>query len=119
LLLDSGRGRNRISVRPLFVVLQSCCLSLLVLLPPSDDPRPLVLRILPLLVQPAEEGALPGREGRHLLEDGLEELVVVVSGDDGEVFARSLLELGVEDMPVAVEDGDELVFDLREQVCPA
>jgi hypothetical protein len=30
-----------------------------------------------------------------------------------------LLELGVEDMPVAVEDGDELVFDLREQVCPA
>jgi hypothetical protein len=70
-------------------------------------------------VQPAEEGALPGREGRHLLEDGLEELVVVVSGDDGEVFARSLLELGVEDMPVAVEDGDELVFDLREQVCPA
>lgn len=69
-------------------------------------------------MQSVEKSTLPRREGWHLLEHGLEKLVVVVSRNDGEVLARSLLKFGVEDMAISFEDDDELILDFGEEVGP-
>ena len=92
--------------------------AVLVRLLPTMNPRPFVAASIVLLIQARYQSALASGEGRDLLTDVLQQLILIRPGSQSIVFACALLQLRVKDVPIALEDVDELGFNLRKDVDP-